>query len=349
MIESVEIKNFRCFRELRLGGLRRINLLVGGNATGKTALLESLFLVASGSPKIILRMRHFRLLGREVEVRRDRQSYESLWKDLLHSFDQKQTISITLGGLPDGSRRLDVLYSGEVPSLLPFGESAGEAAPVVPISFTWRWGQNQTVTVRPEFTDQGLEFGRQAEILPAVFKNPVVREGPSEDAKRFSELSKQRKSSAIVEALRKEFDFLEDLSIEFSAGAPLLHVSMRSLEDKIPLSLVSDGISKLVSMLVAAATFSKGLLLVDELENGLYYKCLAAVWPALLRFCRQYDTQLFASTHSMECLRAALPAIAAHDAEFCLIRTERVDGECSARVFAGADLRSAIEQEVEFR
>src|SRR5262249_1099453 len=41
---SFTVKNFRCFRELMLAPLERINLIAGKNNTGKTALLEAIHL-----------------------------------------------------------------------------------------------------------------------------------------------------------------------------------------------------------------------------------------------------------------------------------------------------------------
>src|SRR5947199_10464159 len=45
MITTLQIKNFRGFKEVSLRELRRVNLLVGGNDTGKTSVLEALILL----------------------------------------------------------------------------------------------------------------------------------------------------------------------------------------------------------------------------------------------------------------------------------------------------------------
>jgi AAA15 family ATPase/GTPase len=43
MIETVELLNFRAFGEAKLLDCRRINVVVGENGSGKTALLEGMF------------------------------------------------------------------------------------------------------------------------------------------------------------------------------------------------------------------------------------------------------------------------------------------------------------------
>ena len=60
MIQSIRIENFRCFKRVVVRDLRRINVLVGKNASGKTAFLEAVFLARAGAPQIALKLRHMR-------------------------------------------------------------------------------------------------------------------------------------------------------------------------------------------------------------------------------------------------------------------------------------------------
>ena len=48
MIKDIEISNFRCFEHTKIEGFERVNLIGGKNNSGKTALLETIFLYSDG-------------------------------------------------------------------------------------------------------------------------------------------------------------------------------------------------------------------------------------------------------------------------------------------------------------
>ena len=47
MLNSLDIKNYRNLKELRIGSLGRVNLITGKNNTGKSALLEAIAIYAT--------------------------------------------------------------------------------------------------------------------------------------------------------------------------------------------------------------------------------------------------------------------------------------------------------------
>ena len=60
MLRKFSVRNFRCLRELDIEPLARVNLIVGENNVGKTALLEALFLSLNpGNPEAPLGCKSF--------------------------------------------------------------------------------------------------------------------------------------------------------------------------------------------------------------------------------------------------------------------------------------------------
>jgi AAA15 family ATPase/GTPase len=59
-------------------------------------------------------------------------------------------------------------------------------------------------------------------------------------------------------------------------------------------------------MLVMAselANASGGILLADEIESGLHVSVMEAMWRMLIQTALAADVQIFATTHSDDCLR----------------------------------------------
>lgn len=349
MIDSIQIHNFRCFKELDLDGLKRVNVIVGRNASGKTSLLESIFLAAGASPEIVLRLRSWRGLGDRISISRDTTSYRSLWEDLFFSLEQERIISISLTGSPRNTRSVRIFYSQQATLTIPIGDDEIEAAGTEPITFEWRDNKGQLYTARPKLTPEGLNLGGSFPTMDSAFFASSLKPNPSETAARFSELSKRKMDSDLVGVLRSEFPLIENVSVEVSAGITMLYASIDKLHEKLPLAVVSEGINKLVSILAAIAKYSKGVIIVDEIDNGFHYEKLPSLWKILLEFSKKFNTQIFVSTHNRECLNALLPTLERNEDEFCMVRTEKLNGYCGARMFSGRDLRSAIAQEVEVR
>lgn len=93
MINSINIKNFRGIKNGILKNFGKINLIIGGNNTGKSALLESLYLSSTAKEKAILkdeRNKKYRVMVpapdymgyNPVKRVRERHAYSEITKDL---------------------------------------------------------------------------------------------------------------------------------------------------------------------------------------------------------------------------------------------------------------------------
>ena len=60
MIKEIHIQNFRCFEDTWLSGFSNINLIGGLNNSGKTALLEALFLASFPNPQTLDKLNELR-------------------------------------------------------------------------------------------------------------------------------------------------------------------------------------------------------------------------------------------------------------------------------------------------
>lgn len=348
MINSAEIINFRGYARAKLTECRRVNLIVGENGSGKTSLLEALFLAAGGSVEIALRLRHIRgfdigFTGSPVEIE------EALWRDLFHKFNRKAQVSISLQGTEYRNRALTIKFNDPSVSVHPVVKKAKSDGVVedTPITFDWIGPKGRRAVVKPVVKDGKIE-------LPSAVTTPEetyffsANQGYSaiETARRFSELSKTSREEQVLARLRQHFEMVTDLSIELIAGMPMVCAKLANMPEKVPLNLISSGMSKLASILFAIASRTGSVLLIDEIENGIYYRRLPIMWESLLDFCKSTDSQIFASTHSGECISAAAALAEKYPDEFSVIHA---NAQGKLRQFGGTSFSDAIKEEIEIR
>ena len=80
------------------------------------------------------------------------------------------------------------------------------------------------------------------------------------------------------------------------------------LEVLVPLAVCGEGLVRLFSITVELAASRNGVLLIDEIDNGLHYSVMPRLWQLLGQLVEKHDVQIFATTHNDVILRTALEA-----------------------------------------
>ena len=355
MITSLRVKNYRCFKDLKVNDLGLINIIAGDNGAGKTALLESIILPA-GNPQYVFQLRNWRGVNMSA-LGPTKSAYEAVWKDLFFQFSHDKSIEISLEGTPENSRVLKIYYGTQELTLFPPGEKKEaleerDSTLITPLTFETT--DSRGVTTKSQTVVQpngGITFTGGA-ANPLVYFYPASSlANAAQVASQFSSLSKKNQGSEISDLIRTIFPQIGELSVEVSGNMPELHSAVSGMPEKMPLGLVSNGINKLVAILLAITSHAKGIVLIDEIENGIYYQKMPKMWQAIFQFCQRYQVQLFASTHSLECLKALIPVMSENEKDFRLLRVE--DGLNGSghviRMFKGKNFEAALETGVEVR
>ncbi|MGH7870165.1 MAG: AAA family ATPase, partial [Candidatus Dormibacteraceae bacterium] len=97
---------------------------------------------------------------------------------------------------------------------------------------------------------------------------------------------------------------IKGVEILIYEGRPVLHVDFGS-RLPLPLPLLGAGMTAFVDCIMLFQDAAGGVILLDEVEGGVYYRALPALWQRLGELAERFNVQLFATTHSRECLLAA--------------------------------------------
>lgn len=121
--------------------------------------------------------------------------------------------------------------------------------------------------------------------------------------------------------------------------------------EPVPLRSLGDGMRRMFHFALAMeAARETALLLIDEIENGIHYSVHKELWRFLIQSARRSGVQIFATTHSWDCvlgLRDALVELS--DVEANLIRLHRRGGEVEVTVLDRAEMMIAARDGIEVR
>ena len=370
MLTSLTVTNFRNLKSVTLKDLGRITLIGGKNGAGKTALLEALWLLSGPDlPELTTRLNAFRGLRTLVP--------EMIFHDIFHNFDTRRHIEISAQGDWNNSPRKLEIYPQNRQQVGTIRSDALEKASIErltrPINegefeivfsylhdnkkkYTSRawWIAEQSIPVAPgaSLTSEGVRQERQA--VPnrptSVFMAAVHREDLQAIASRFGRFQLERKDEEILRFIRPLEPRLQVLTLITINNIPVIHAYIDGMDRPIPVQLLGEGLNRMLGLVLSMSEASGGLLLIDEIENGLHHSVQEEVFSMLLELAKSFDVQIFATTHSEECIRAAYRALRKHGPqELAFYRFDRVNEEIKAVSFDDDMLETAIEFNIEIR
>lgn len=361
MYESFEVHNFRCFEDLSISDLQRVNLIAGLNNVGKTALLEALFVHAGAyNPGLTLKLNALRGVE-SVRVELGAWVGGTVWDSLFEDFDTSRTVEIVgqVRGLGPRTVQLRVIRDAQElatstyfitgPEEREKAALASRAAQVLDLTYDEPGGRGSYRMIIDEKGPPRVHPLPPPPPFQTYFHTDRAHVPMRENADLFSRLQVERRVDALVKVLRIVERDLQSLELIMEGGEPVLHGDMGKRRP-IPLPLMGGGMVRLAGLVLRMANAPGGVMLVDEIENGLHHSILLDVWRAVGRLAREWDVQVFATTHSLECVAAAHTAFAESiEYDFRLHRLERVKGDIQAVTYERETLEAAIETGLEVR
>lgn len=367
MFENLRIKNFRLFDDLEIGDLKRINLLAGRNNTGKTAVLEAMYLLAgAGTPNRVLEITGIRGIG-ETQGAAGRLP-KTYWKPLFSKLNMLRPIEIS--GTHSDLDRIDLgiflTRRGPTGVLEPYRPSTLQQDQGMPsvvqaaqvpdlgeklidpwaLHLLWeRATEHKACNVR--ITDHSLEIVSTEFDIPfqAVFLSSGS--GSSEDdAVRLGELRARKQGELLTKALQIVEPRLEGVESIYAGGTSMIWGDI-GLPELTPLSAMGEGMRRIARIVLAMSVARGGIVLIDEIENGFHHTIMNKVWAVVEEAALQFDAQVIATTHSYECVMAAHEAL--RD-EWRLHRLDRAkDGSSLCVTYDTETVEAAIRHDLEVR
>jgi AAA15 family ATPase/GTPase len=132
-------------------------------------------------------------------------------------------------------------------------------------------------------------------------------------------------------------------------SSPLVFADI-GLPKAVPSTQMGQGFNRVLHIYCEILSQRANVLLVDEIENGIFSEFLPTVWQGLLAICEVEQVQIFATTHSRECVMAAFASADERAKnELAVYRLQRVKGETEVVRLEAKHLELAAEMGLEVR
>lgn len=304
MYSKLKIENFKSFSNLKIDNLGKINLFFGSNNCGKTTLLESIFILSGMSnPALLYKCNQFRgfPLIRDISL-------------FFHNFNTDSNILIQSEIDSEGSSRKLIVYpQTKIVKEIKKGtneivtNSDNSLAEISELVFEGKLKNKEgniesvktSMRLNEEKTKESIQFSvksKYKETLYCSYFSPSI--SLTTIIPSVLKIFSDKKEQLVIKALKK----IDSRIVDFILNDNTIMVDV-GFEKRLPINLLGDGVRKFFTLVVAMYECKDGILLVDEIDNGLHFSAMEKFWQVLLNTSQLFNVQLFATTHNIDSIK----------------------------------------------
>ncbi len=288
MFKNIKIKNFKAIKELEIAKFNKINIFAGGNASGKTTILEAIFLLSAfcNTEKAIV---HFPI-SRNMFLSH-KEDLELLFHKLIYEN------AITISGKYNANEiftSYSSLYNGEgaitgLTNNYKFNKTKGTEE----VNYSAKIAENNSFHI----TKSG-NIDDKKHLIKSQFCSITTNNAYS--VKHITELT----------SLGMREQFINSLNTIFNINITETYVDQGMIKVRIPnefrkgvdIPILGDGLNQAIKLLANLYSEQK-ILLIDEIENGLHHSIAKELLNAVFKISIKNNCQLFITTHNEETLQ----------------------------------------------
>jgi len=317
LISSLKINRFRGIRNCKIDNLKDINVFIGRNNSGKSSILEALYLASAA-------FNFNEPLGRKdnkIEYLLNRRCERGLnWvanKEILwYGYETGKPIEIELGLIKRrGKIKINVFDWHKHPMLMEdsflikhYLRLDGDSICLIDWSIAKTYAKSFTNINSRTITSVLNKMHRwKFEDVKGFMKDFVLVDTnliyhmENVEKALWNNLLKKRLDKLVTQVLRKGYEIdVEDIT--YVPYGSVYQLAVKLPETTIRVDDLGDGARYSVVLIMIAALARNSALLIEEPENHQHPTGLAKTLEMLLDLVKQNKIQIFISTHSVEFL-----------------------------------------------
>ena len=346
-LNSFKAVRYRGIDGLSLPRLSQANLVTGVNGIGKTALIEAMWLFTG---------RYNPLLLWNANVQRSAVS-------VLDPVARLSNGALELHGTEDGSRhrvKTEFEKTADITPPATTREATQQNLMQLPVAGRIKTYLNGKLAKGDVGGMQPTPWGMVAHATPPPPRpraNCVIEstkfqlDTPGEYLQRYSDIVRENCKEELTSAINLILPGVEGLEILTNRTGESYLSAMTADGVQLPLHDLGGGVVRLYRLMLSFFASRDGILLADEMENGIHHSALREIWIRARHWMREWNVQLVATTHSAECIEAAVESYSdtPEDLSIHKLFINEKTGNVEAATFTGETIEGARDLDLEVR
>jgi len=285
----INVNHYRRISGLELCELSRINLIAGINNSGKTSILEAIYLLAKQNDFDGL-----------IEVMRRRGKVSSDQLDPEWMLEQLGSSPLYFSGVYD-----NLQTHAEIRHYQEEDSSLDRTRYLSSIEISSAYGPEGLSSINRIYKGQDRETHADSIRLlcPVIFSSPFFFNEPHRYSGYYHKSVQSKALPEIIGFLRKHMlPTLED--IRLTDERQRFVVIDSNFPTGVDLSSYGEGLQRVFLLSLLFASAQHGIVLIDEFENALHHKIIKPFTKFIHELTLNFNVQVFITSHSKECIDA---------------------------------------------
>ncbi len=307
-IKNIEIKNFKCFENFKAEGFGRVNLIGGKNNVGKTAFMEACFLSQSKDTED--------LFGKLLEI----ETHRDVVNNLLENMNREKALQELIKNNINLSIYIEHIELRPIYQTNHDGEEIHVGDDELPCGLVQITKNIKEGTIdiytksslcdfyqNEDYSPQQYSYSKLIDILNIHLEKTNYKFSYN-FISPYSNSNKELEDVIGQSKLDNKYDRLNGhllevfgvSSIDIIKNKPML----KSNDGYKELSYFGQGIKTFINIISSILTLEDDVIFIDEIENGIHYSHFDKLWEIILTISEDQNVQVFATTHSKECIES---------------------------------------------
>ena len=324
--KQITIKQYRKFEDLIINNINRVNIFAGGNNKGKTTILETFYLLTQSNN-----------LSALIDLARYRGKFSgefnSKWVDKYF----KSKIEIE-GKFNDENTYL-LIFKEETDDDI---DKAGYLSSLVAES---QIGNSDLKSTMHLFSNKAPDYryAKTQILCNSAFTSPY-RHNEQLVQQAHKQAVENKYFDKVIQFINEHLDnSISKIDVVNDQGVYRFRVTSSTKVDVLDITEYGEGLQRVFEIALLLGYCQDGVLCIDEVDSAIHKSLLIKFTEFIQQVAKDFNVQVFLSTHSKECIDAFVENGFSDDELTAYALEEDETGKVECNFLAGNKLKQLVE------